>query len=117
MNVIKTICEETNETLYHLEIDKNYSSLVEILFLALEHAAVTKGKERHANGLPFEKQKICRINRDVGLGFGLGQAIKKIEESVKLSPDRAILELIGAINYLCGVTIVLKEIQIRGDND
>ena len=109
MNVIKTIYD--NEVSYSLIIDKNYSSLVDTLFLALEHAAVTKGKERHANGLPFEKQKICRINRDVGLGYGLGQAIKKIEESVKLPIDRAILELVGAINYLSGVIIVLKEIN------
>jgi hypothetical protein len=107
LNVIKII--DNNTVRYEIEISKDYESLFEQYLGALSHASETKGKERHANDLPFEKQKICRINRDVGLGYGLGQIIKKAEEVVKLSPDRAIFELYGVINYASGLLIVLKE--------
>ena len=83
---------------------------------ALIHASQTKGKERHANNLPFEKQKICRINRDVGIGYGLGQIIKKAEEVTKLPPDKGILELCGIINYAAGLMVVLKE-QIKNKSN
>jgi len=107
LNITKTFFR--NKINYTIEIDKNYASLIEQYLDALQHAAETKGKERHANGLPFEDQKICRINRDVGLGYGLGQIIKKAEEVVKLPPNRGILECCGIINYAAGVMKVLKE--------
>jgi hypothetical protein len=109
MNITKTIYDNTIK--YEVEIDKNYASLFEQYLGALEHASVTKGKERHANGLPFEQQKICRINRNVGIGFGLGQCIKKSEEVKVLPPEMGIKELYGVINYASGVIIVLKEIN------
>ena len=40
-----------------------------------------------------------------GLAF---QAIKKIQESLRLSPDRAERELLGAINYIAGMIIFLR---------
>ena len=40
-----------------------------------------------------------------GLAF---QAIKKIQESLRLSPDRAERELLGAINYIAGMIIYLR---------
>ena len=83
--------------------------LFEQYLKALEHASETKGKERHYNGEPFEKQTICRINRDVGIGYGLGQIIKKAKEVVKLPPDRGILEIYGIMNYTSGLGIILEE--------
>src|SRR5574343_675112 len=104
LNIVKTILNN-KEVAYQIILNKDYELLIEQYLDALKQASETKGKERHANGLPFEKQKICRINRDVGVGFGLGQCIKKVEESKRLIPSAAIHELYGAINYLCGVII------------
>ena len=47
----------------------------------------------------------------VGEGFALGQAIKKMQESQRLSHDAAIRELLGAINYIAGV-IIHKEREL-----
>ncbi len=93
-----------------IEIPKGYEALGEVLQHAVNQAAGGKGKDRHASGEPFEQQKICRIARAVGLGFPLGQAEKKIEESLRLGtrgPD----ELLGAINYLAAACIVMIENQ------
>jgi hypothetical protein len=88
-----------------------YKSLKDILNLAYLQASEGKGKERHASGEPFEDQPICSITRKVGIGFCLGQALKKIEESTRLSqyPGREIGELLGAINYIAGAIIVINE--------
>jgi len=88
-----------------------YKSLKDVLHLAYLQASEGKGKERHASGEPFEDQPICTIARKVGIGFCLGQALKKIEESRRLSqyPGREIGELLGAINYIAGAIIVINE--------
>ena len=89
-----------------------YKSLKEVLHLAYLQASEGKGKERHAkDGQAFEDQPICTIARKVGIGFCLGQALKKIEESTRLSeyPGREIGELLGAINYIAGAIIVINE--------
>ena len=89
--------------------DKNYARLQSILIEALEQAAEGKGHERHASGEPFEEQPICQIARGVGLGFPLGQAIKKIKESQRLQGEAGVRELLGAIVYLAGAVIVRRE--------
>ena len=86
-----------------------YISLRYVLELAVDQAANGKGKERHANGEPFDQQKICKISRAVGIGFALGQALKKAEESVRLDKEAALREILGAINYLAAAYIVLNE--------
>ena len=86
-----------------------YISLRYVLELAVDQAANGKGKERHANGEPFDQQKICKISRAVGVGFALGQALKKAEESVRLNKDAGLREILGAINYLAAAYIVLNE--------
>ena len=86
-----------------------YISLRYVLELAVDQAANGKGKERHANGEPFDQQKICKISRAVGVGFALGQALKKAEESVRLDKDAGLREILGAINYLAAAYIVLNE--------
>jgi hypothetical protein len=87
-----------------------YKSLAVVLCAALHQAAHGKGKERHAKpGEHFENQKICEITRRVGLGYPLGQAIKKAEEATGLKPSGGVRELLGAINYLAAGVIVMDE--------
>jgi hypothetical protein len=91
---------------------EGYDGLLTVLRRAFLQAAVGKGKERHANSLPFEAQPMQMINRLLGSQDGhLYQAIKKIQESKRLPRDRAVAELLGAINYLAGAVIVLEEQQ------
>jgi len=86
----------------------NYKSLQNILQEAYLQAAEGKGKERHANGEPFEEQLICQIGR-LGLNFCLGQAVKKIVESGRLEGERGVKELLGAINYISAEIITRRE--------
>ena len=87
-----------------IEIPKGYEALGEALAAAVEQAAVGKGAGRHSyDGELFSDQLIFEIPRRLGAcgsGFLLGQAVKKIYESVRLEPERARAELLGAINYL-----------------
>lgn len=81
-----------------LRVIKGYESLAEVLDRALEQAQSGKGKERHANGKPFDQQPIRTIGDDYP-GFLLGQATKKTLESRAMTPDRAERELLGAIVF------------------
>ena len=91
----------------------NYASLFSVLKDALHQAADGKGKERHANDDPFERQSICEITRKHGLAFATGQAAKKLEESHRLlqlrGVEAATNEILGAINYAAAAVIVLRE--------
>ena len=91
----------------------NYASLRSVLSDAIHQAAAGKGKERHANDDPFERQSICEITRKHGLAFATGQAAKKLEESHRLlqlrGAEAAINEILGAINYAAAAVIVLRE--------
>jgi hypothetical protein len=98
-----------------IKVDPNwkYESLLRVLRGASDQASIGKGKERHADDEPFENQKICVINRwiaDSPVAGALFQAIKKSVESSRLSGERAINELRGAINYLAAAIILLEEI-------
>ena len=46
------------------------------------------------------------LNGNEGL---LYQAIKKVQESTRLDRDKAVFELLGAINYLAGAVIHLEK--------
>ena len=92
-----------------IEVPDGYETLGAVLQLAIDQAAKGKGADRHASGEPFDQQKICRISRAVGVGFALGQAEKKIEESQRLPPDAGLRELLGAINYTAAGYIVVSE--------
>ena len=64
--------------------DLKYLLLWNTLRDAWEQAANGKGKERHQKAdEPFEDQPICAFARRVGLGYPLGQAMKKIDEAKK----------------------------------
>jgi len=89
---------------------KDYESLAAVLNRAFDQAANGKGAERHAVSLPFDEQPMQSISSLVGSHTGLlYQAIKKTQESVRLPHDRAIAELLGAINYLAGAIIYLEK--------
>lgn len=95
-----------------------YEGLRAILDEALAHAAEGKGRERHANGNPFEQQPILTTTRVTGAGFPLGQAMKKTGEAAgMLRRDQdaaAIAELLGAINYLAAAVIYVREVTPPG---
>ena len=86
-----------------------YASLRAILDEAYDQAATGKGRDRHAQGQPFERQPICEIARLVGPAFPIGQALKKGQEAMRLPSGRAEAELLGAINYLAAAVIVMRE--------
>lgn len=90
---------------------EGYDSLERVLALALQQASEGKGRERHANDKPFDRQPMLEIGRMVGPGFCLGQAIKKAQESSRMNSDAAKRELLGAINYLAGAYLLLEETQ------
>lgn len=98
-----------------------YEDLAAILNAALDQASKGKGRERHANDLPFAKQKIQTI---AGLYHGpegmLYQATKKATEANEVR-KRALVsgdpkareayerEILGAIVYLAGSIIYVRE--------
>ncbi len=89
---------------------QGYEQLESILNEALEQAAAGKGKERHANERAFEDQPMQLISKLLDDNHGLAfQAIKKVQESLRLPDDRAERELLGAINYIAGMIIFLRE--------
>ena len=90
----------------------NYSKLVKVMAQAYKQAVSGKGKERHACGEPFERQKICQIGRWLRGNPAAGplqQAIKKCMESTRLDKKEAIEELYGAINYIAAAVILFSE--------
>ena len=87
---------------------KKYNKLQAVLDQAFNHASQGKGKERHdVFGDNFEDQPIMWIEKHFK-SFQLGQAVKKIHESQTLPKERAIAELLGAINYLAAKVIDLE---------
>lgn len=86
---------------------EGYEALALVLQRAFQQAAHGKGKERHARGEPFEQQVMADGARRFGVGGLLFQAFKKSEESQRLPHDKAVTELLGAINYLAGAVIEL----------
>lgn len=88
--------------------EPGYEKLADVLERAYDQAARGKGKERHADNDPFHEQVMQIGARKFGTGALLFQAFKKSEESQRLPHDRAIAELLGAINYLAGAVIAME---------
>lgn len=90
-----------------------YAPLKRVLMTAYNHAAVGKGRERHANGGDFLTQDIMAIARVHGIGFQTGQAEKKVRESHGMMERgdyrSAKAELLGAINYLAAAYLLIEE--------
>lgn len=85
-----------------------YEKLAGVLGRAFKQAAHGKGKERHAQNLPFDEQPMQKLIELYGVGFALGQAGKKAQESQRLQHGPAVAELLGAINYLAGAVIAME---------
>ena len=85
-----------------------YESLADVLERAFDQAATGKGAERHAVSKPFDQQPMQELISLYGVGFALGQAAKKSQESQRLPAGRDVAELLGAINYLAGAVIALE---------
>jgi hypothetical protein len=81
----------------------NYEALRGILDDAFEQATGGKGQERHAAGRDFKEQPIIAIptllKDDEGVAL-MFQAIKKLEESLRLPPHMKRNERLGAIIYI-----------------
>ena len=92
-----------------------YDKLSNVLSAAYHQASGGKGKERHANGKPFDKQPIMEISRMVGPGYATGQAMKKLQEA-KSMMDRGQLaaakaEALGAINYAAAFFLLIEDME------
>lgn len=86
-----------------------YDELSRILRTAFAQAAIGKGERRHGGGLPWERQHTALITRELGIGFPLGQAMKKILEAPRLpTTARQVAELLGAINYIASAVYQLE---------
>lgn len=83
-----------------------YEHLAAVLKDAYAQAAFGKGKERHANDLPFDHQPMQTISRLLGNTGMTYQVCKKVVEAMNMK-DRAARrrELLGAIVYLAGVVV------------
>lgn len=93
--------------------NEEHSKLRDILDRAYEQAASGKGKERHANGRPFDKQPIAEIGRMVGTGYNLGQVMKKAQEAQGMANrgeiEAAVREVLGVINYAASAVMLWEE--------
>lgn len=87
---------------------EGYETLYDVLVRAHHQAAYGKGNERHATGQPFAEQPIMKLTELYGSGFPLGQAGKKMQESLRLPREAAVRELLGAINYIAAQIIMLE---------
>ncbi len=96
-----------------------YEGLLDVLNDAMAQAASGKGRERHVQGEEdFTKQQIVEIGKRLQGNPAAGplfQAVKKIYESGGLSADRAINELLGAINYIAAAVLIRRE-ELTGSN-
>lgn len=88
-----------------------YNKLQQVFDRALEQASSGKGKERHANGLPFEKQRMQGISDLLDNVDGMAfQVIKKVLEARQLpTVEHQVAELLGAINYAAGMIVFLEK--------
>lgn len=88
-----------------------YHRLARALLGAYTQAAWGKGRERHANDLPFHHQRMQTIAQGQGSAAGLiYQVCKKAQESQRLAPLDRVRELHGVIVYAAGA-IVFEEIS------
>ncbi len=109
---VDVIGQNGNDGLHYYpstDVVPGYECLADVLSRALDQASRGKGKDRHAQEIPFERQHMQRLIGLYGTGFALGQAGKKAQESMRLPHDRAVAELLGAINYLAGAIIHMEQ--------
>lgn len=95
----------------------DYLPLLRTFLGALEQAAYGKGRERHANDLPFVEQPILTMARMLDSDAGLAQqVIKKTVEARSLPTKQArINELRGALVYAAAM-VLFEEMYGRADD-
>lgn len=86
---------------------EGYDELAIILRDAFKQASEGKGRERHANDLPFDQQPMQTLSdmfdSDKGMAF---QAVKKLREGLDMPEyDRMERELLGSIVYTAGIIL------------
>ena len=93
-----------------MDLKTQYQRLSDTLDQAYERASAGKGFERHANNRPFEEQDICEELRIFNsVSPALYQVRKKAKESIRLTKEGGINELLDAIVYLSAAVIFLEE--------
>lgn len=107
-------------TLFRFKNEKDrddYLPLLRTFLGALEQAAYGKGRERHANDLPFTEQPILTTARMLDSDAGLAQqVIKKTIEARSLPSKTArINELRGTLVYAAAM-ILFEEMYGRSDD-
>lgn len=86
---------------------EGYDELAIILRDAFLQASEGKGRERHANDLPFDQQPMQTLSdvfdSDKGMAF---QVVKKLREGLDMPEfDRLERELLGSIVYTAGIIL------------
>lgn len=93
-----------------------YESLSRVLHSAYNQSARGKGKERHANDLPFELQPLCSIVNmpNIGAGGSAYQIIKKTHEACGMASrgdlEHAIHESYGVIVYAASMILHFEKL-------
>jgi hypothetical protein len=107
----------TNDTTRSLgdKVSTDYAKLKDVLDHAYNQAARGKGKARHANDKPFDRQPILEIGRMVGTGYATGQIMKKAQEAhgmvARGEHEAAVAELLGVIVYAASAVVLVKELS------
>lgn len=92
---------------------EGYEPLAQEFVNAYVQSSAGKGKERHANDKPFDRQPILEVARIVGPAFNTGQAMKKLGEATQMFArgeiDKAIHEIHGAMVYCAAAVVRMRE--------
>lgn len=109
----------TPSTLFHFKNEKDrddYLPLLRTFLGALEQAAYGKGRERHANDLPFVEQPILTMAQMLNSDAGLAQQVikKTIEARGLLTKEARIKELRGAMVYAAAM-VLFEEMYGKSD--
>lgn len=118
---LTTIADESAipSALFHFKNEKDrddYLPLLRTFLGALEQAAYGKGRERHANDLPFVEQPILTMARMLDSDAGLAQQVIKKTIEARTLPTKAarISELRGTLVYAAAM-ILFEEMYGKPD--
>jgi hypothetical protein len=108
------VFEKTAGLSYELPFNEaGYEELARILEQAYNQSAKGKGKQRHANNLPFKEQPIMKIGRMSGIGGHVYQIMKKAQEAGNMHKrgehEAAIAEFYGVIVYAAAAVLLTEE--------
>lgn len=97
----------------------DYLPLLRTFLGALEQAAYGKGRERHANDLPFVEQPILTMAQMLNSDAGLAQQVikKTIEARGLLTKEARIKELRGAMVYAAAMVLFEELYGLADDPD